>query len=179
MSNFPLIPFVGWSVGLSQYPKRAGSSTSMLHSICWCCCQGLFSAANIFSSLKLVYIFSVNPYLGPLQVLLASYRVFIKYFVFPKKVVIFLNSAIYAAALVFDLPLCTHTDNEGKPEKPESGIYFKIFEKTQYLINNLYLSIHLSVFLSIYLLSIRISIDLSEYLNINISIYLSIYISTY
>ena len=31
-------------------------------------CQGLFAAANIFSSLKLVYIFSVNPYLGPLQV---------------------------------------------------------------------------------------------------------------
>ena len=30
--------------------------------------QGLFAAANIFSSLKLVYIFSVNPYLGPLQV---------------------------------------------------------------------------------------------------------------
>ena len=26
--------------------------------------QGLFAAANIFSSLKLVYIFSVNPYLG-------------------------------------------------------------------------------------------------------------------
>ena len=31
--------------------------------------QGLFAAANIFSSLKLVYIFSVNPYLGPLQVI--------------------------------------------------------------------------------------------------------------
>ena len=34
--------------------------------------QGLFAAANIFSSLKLVYIFSVNPYLGPLQVLKLS-----------------------------------------------------------------------------------------------------------
>ena len=31
-------------------------------------CQGLFAAANIFSSLKLVYIFSVNPHLGQLQV---------------------------------------------------------------------------------------------------------------
>ncbi len=30
--------------------------------------EGLFAAANIFSSLKLVYIFSVNPYLGPLQI---------------------------------------------------------------------------------------------------------------
>ena len=35
--------------------------------------QGLFAAANIFSSLKLVYIFSVNPYLGPLQVLFRYY----------------------------------------------------------------------------------------------------------
>ncbi|XP_044748362.1 transient receptor potential-gamma protein isoform X2 [Coccinella septempunctata] len=33
--------------------------------------EGLFSAANILSSLKLVYIFSVNPHLGPLQVSLS------------------------------------------------------------------------------------------------------------
>ena len=33
--------------------------------------EGLFAAANIFSNLKLVYIFSVNPYLGPLQVTLS------------------------------------------------------------------------------------------------------------
>ena len=32
---------------------------------------GLLAAANIFSNLKLVYIFSVNPYLGPLQVTLS------------------------------------------------------------------------------------------------------------
>ncbi|XP_014679441.1 PREDICTED: transient receptor potential-gamma protein-like [Priapulus caudatus] len=30
--------------------------------------EGLFAAANIFSSLKLVHIFTVNPYLGPLQI---------------------------------------------------------------------------------------------------------------
>ncbi len=30
--------------------------------------EGLFATANIFSSLKLVYMFSVNPYLGPLQI---------------------------------------------------------------------------------------------------------------
>ena len=52
-----------------------------------------------------------------------------------KTVVIFLNSASFAAAPVFDLPLCTLTDTEGKPE---SGIYFKIFEITQYLMNTLY-----------------------------------------
>ena len=43
---------------------------------------------------------------------------------------IFLNSASSAAAgLVFDLPLCTLTDTEGKPKK--------IFGKTQYLMNTL------------------------------------------
>lgn len=30
--------------------------------------EGLFAAATIFSALKLVYIFSINPYLGPLQI---------------------------------------------------------------------------------------------------------------
>ena len=32
--------------------------------------EGLFAAANIFSSLKLIYIFTVNPHLGPLQITL-------------------------------------------------------------------------------------------------------------
>ncbi|KAK8752896.1 hypothetical protein OTU49_008145, partial [Cherax quadricarinatus] len=44
--------------------------------------EGLFSAANIFSSLKLVYIFSVNPYLGPLQVSLSRMVVDILKFIF-------------------------------------------------------------------------------------------------
>lgn len=30
--------------------------------------EGLFSAANIFSALKLVHLFSIDPHLGPLQV---------------------------------------------------------------------------------------------------------------
>ncbi|CAF0793560.1 unnamed protein product, partial [Didymodactylos carnosus] len=30
--------------------------------------EGVFAAANIFSSLKLVYIFTINPHLGPLQI---------------------------------------------------------------------------------------------------------------
>ena len=45
---------------------------------------------------------------------------------FPENVVIFLNSARSAAALVFYLPdVCTHTATERK-QSPE---YFKIFEK--------------------------------------------------
>ena len=41
--------------------------------------------------------------------------VLIKYCVL--NVVIFLNSVSSAATLVFDLPLCTHTDTEGKPRE--------------------------------------------------------------
>ena len=47
-------------------------------------------------------------------VAILRYRVLIKYCVFPQNVVIFLNSASSAVALVFYLPLCTHTDTEGK-----------------------------------------------------------------
>ena len=47
-----------------------------------------------------------------------KYRVFIKYCFFTSNVVIFLNSASSAAALVFYLPgVCTHTDTEGKQRK--------------------------------------------------------------
>jgi len=34
--------------------------------------EALFAAANIFSALKLVFIFSINPYLGPLQISLGK-----------------------------------------------------------------------------------------------------------
>ena len=64
---------------------------------------------------------------------------FIKYCGFPKNVVIFLNSASSAATLLFDLPLRHPLTTRGNRERPESGIYFKIFEKTQYLMNILYL----------------------------------------
>ena len=52
---------------------------------------------------------------------------------------IFLNSASSAAVLVFDLPLFSHTDTAPRVnrERTESGIYFRIFEKTQYLMNTL------------------------------------------
>ena len=43
---------------------------------------------------------------------------FVKYCVFPKNFVIFLNFASSATALVFYLPgECTHTDTEGKQRK--------------------------------------------------------------
>jgi hypothetical protein len=37
--------------------------------------EGLFAWANIFSSLKLVFIFTINPHLGPLQISLGKMTV--------------------------------------------------------------------------------------------------------
>ena len=70
-----------------------------------------------------------------------TYRLFIKYCVFPFLNLNFLNSASSAAALVFYLPcVCTHTDIKGKQRKARVGnIILKSSEKTQYLMNTLYL----------------------------------------
>ena len=47
---------------------------------------------------------------------------------FPSNVVIFLNSACSAAALVFYLPVvCTHTETKRKTEVDQSPEYSKIF----------------------------------------------------
>lgn len=35
--------------------------------------EGLFAAANIFSTLKLIYLFTTNPHLGPLQVTIPEF----------------------------------------------------------------------------------------------------------
>ncbi|OWA53372.1 Transient receptor potential-gamma protein [Hypsibius exemplaris] len=51
--------------------------------------EGLFAAANIFSSLKLVYIFSINPHLGPLQISLGRMVVDIMKFFFFISLVLF------------------------------------------------------------------------------------------
>ncbi|XP_076273202.1 transient receptor potential cation channel gamma isoform X2 [Rhynchophorus ferrugineus] len=66
--------------------------------------EGLFSAANIFSSLKLVYIFSVNPHLGPLQVSLSRMVMDIMKFFFLYVLVLFafscgLNQLLWYYAL--------------------------------------------------------------------------------
>ena len=61
--------------------------------------------------------------------------------VFHNHVVIFLNYASSAAALVIYLPFsgpimkCTH---RGKTERPESGNILKFSKKTQHLMNTLY-----------------------------------------
>ena len=42
----------------------------------------------------------------------------------------FLNSASFAATLVFDLPLCTHSDTERKPREARVRNIFKNLKKT-------------------------------------------------
>ena len=53
---------------------------------------------------------------------------------------ILLNSASSAAELVFYLPgVCTHTDTKGKQRKTRVRNILKSLEKTQYLMNTLYI----------------------------------------
>ncbi|CAB3252591.1 unnamed protein product [Arctia plantaginis] len=51
--------------------------------------EGLFAAANIFSALKLVHLFSINPYLGPLQISLGRMVIDIVKFFFIYSLVLF------------------------------------------------------------------------------------------
>ena len=61
---------------------------------------------------------------------------------FPENFVNFLNSARSAAALVFYLPgVCTHTDTEEKQRKARVRIICNNSEKTQYLMNTLYVNV--------------------------------------
>ena len=66
---------------------------------------------------------------------------------------IFLNSASSVAALVFYLPgMCTHTDTEGKQRKARVRNIFEKSEKTQYLMNTLYISVCLRMYMYIIML---------------------------
>ncbi|XP_066257264.1 transient-receptor-potential-like protein [Euwallacea similis] len=51
--------------------------------------EGLFAAANIFSALKLVHLFSINPHLGPLQISLGRMVIDIIKFFFIYSLVLF------------------------------------------------------------------------------------------
>lgn len=73
--------------------------------------EGLFSAANIFSSLKLVYIFSVNPHLGPLQVSLSRMVLDILKFFVLDILVIFAFSCGESLIKMYELIL-THASSE-------------------------------------------------------------------
>lgn len=51
--------------------------------------EGLFAAANIFSALKLIHLFSINPHLGPLQISLGRMVIDIVKFFFIYSLVLF------------------------------------------------------------------------------------------
>lgn len=51
--------------------------------------EGLLAAANVFSALKLVHLFSINPHLGPLQISLGRMVIDIVKFFFIYSLVLF------------------------------------------------------------------------------------------
>ena len=72
-----------------------------------------------------------------------SYRVFIKYCVFFLKILwFFLTLPVLLQRWCYTCPVCVHTLTlRENRERPESGIYFKINENTQYLMNILQLTV--------------------------------------
>lgn len=57
--------------------------------------EGLFAAANIFSALKLVHLFSINPHLGPLQISLGRMVIDIVKFFFIYSLVLFAFACVF------------------------------------------------------------------------------------
>lgn len=105
--------------------------------------EGLFSAANIFSSLKLVYIFSVNPYLGPLQISLGRMVIDIIKFFFVYSLVLFAfacgtNQLLWYYADL-DKRKCNEALRDREETKSESDACYRwrrfanLFESTQTL----------------------------------------------
>ena len=76
----------------------------------------------------------------PILIILPKYTGYSLNIFFSSNLVIFLNSASSAAALVFYLPCVrTHTDTEGEQRKVRVRNILKSLEKTQYLMNTLYM----------------------------------------
>ncbi|CAG0891972.1 unnamed protein product [Cyprideis torosa] len=102
--------------------------------------EGSFAAANVFSSLKLVYIFSVNPYLGPLQVSLSRMVLDIMKFLFLYVLVLFSFSCGMNQLLWYYADLegdnCFHPP-EGQRPDPDACIVWRrfanLFETSQTL----------------------------------------------
>ena len=108
-----------------QEEKRQGDPRATLPRNSWdaydpnLISEGLFAAANIFSSLKLIYIFTVNPQLGPLQISLGRMVMDIMNFLFIAVLVIFSYACgvnqlywYYAEARQKDCDECIQRDPE-------------------------------------------------------------------
>nr|XP_037276515.1 transient receptor potential-gamma protein-like [Rhipicephalus microplus] len=105
--------------------------------------EGLFATANIFSSLKLVYIFSVNPHLGPLQISLGRMVIDIVKFFFVYTLVLFafacgMNQLLWYYA-DSERQLCHKLNRDGAPVKSDHSVCFtwrrfaNLFESSQTL----------------------------------------------
>ncbi|XP_040069300.3 transient receptor potential-gamma protein [Ixodes scapularis] len=107
--------------------------------------EGLFATANIFSSLKLVYIFSVNPHLGPLQISLGRMVIDIVKFFFVYTLVLFAFACGMNQLLWYyadnERQLCHKLSREsgGSSFKSDHGVCFtwrrfaNLFESSQTL----------------------------------------------
>lgn len=95
--------------------------------------EGIFACANVFSSLKLVYIFTINPHLGPLQISLGRMIFDIMKFVILILLVIFsfgcgLNQLYwYYAQMRFKQ--CETNSFETAEDREECFIKIKYFSK--------------------------------------------------
>ncbi|CAH1159812.1 unnamed protein product [Phaedon cochleariae] len=86
--------------------------------------EGLFAAANIFSALKLVHLFSINPHLGPLQISLGRMVIDIVKFFFIYSLVLFafacgLNQLLWYFSDL-ERQRCYHLGN-GEPDFTGTG----------------------------------------------------------
>ncbi|XP_023310819.1 transient-receptor-potential-like protein [Anoplophora glabripennis] len=105
--------------------------------------EGLFAAANIFSALKLVHLFSINPHLGPLQISLGRMVIDIVKFFFIYTLVLFafacgLNQLLWYFSDL-EKKKCYHLPN-GEPDFDNAGDacmkwrrFANVFESSQSL----------------------------------------------
>ncbi|KAF7285043.1 hypothetical protein GWI33_012349 [Rhynchophorus ferrugineus] len=105
--------------------------------------EGLFAAANIFSALKLVHMFSINPHLGPLQISLGRMVIDIVKFFFIYTLVLFafacgLNQLLWYFSDL-EKQKCYHSGN-GEPDFENAGDsctkwrrFANVFESSQSL----------------------------------------------
>ncbi|KAJ8922843.1 hypothetical protein NQ315_007878 [Exocentrus adspersus] len=105
--------------------------------------EGLFAAANIFSALKLVHLFSINPHLGPLQISLGRMVIDIVKFFFIYSLVLFafacgLNQLLWYFSDL-EKKKCYHLPN-GEPDFDNAGDscmkwrrFANVFESSQSL----------------------------------------------
>ncbi|XP_048519498.1 transient-receptor-potential-like protein isoform X2 [Dendroctonus ponderosae] len=105
--------------------------------------EGLFAAANIFSALKLVHLFSINPHLGPLQISLGRMVIDIVKFFFIYTLVLFafacgLNQLLWYFSDL-EKQKCYHLPN-GEPDFENAGDacmkwrrFANVFESSQSL----------------------------------------------